>query len=184
MEEGGVGGGSWLLREAQEEVAGGDTCLRDEEGECRGLGGGGGEAVLLDRTGVRLPSLRVSCEERRLSRGEACHASRVFSFRRLRVPGVGGASAKPNPSPRRCSTGVWIPTERVLGVGEGVGAGEGGVLDALLRDEVEDRSPCRDRRRGNGDRAYCRNDAIGSRGRDTTRRSTLRGYGRHGRTRI
>lgn len=113
-----------------------------------------GEATFLrSRTGVTLPSLTVSWECRRLKRGEECQALRVFSLNLLRLLGVEGASPTPTPTARRCSTGVWMPTDRVLGAGDG-----GGVPVRVSWDEVEDRSVLR--RRGKGDRASCRNDAI------------------------
>lgn len=104
--------------------------------------------------GVRLSSRRVSREgARRESKGEAPHAP----LSRRRELGVGGAWA------RLSSTGVWMPTERVLtgDLRRGVGVDEGvGVLGAVSCDEAEVRSPRRERRRGNGDNANWRNEAI------------------------
>lgn len=116
--------------------------------------------AFLTGLGVKLLSLEVSLEvsraARRPSSGEACHAPSVFSFNLRKELGVEGGSPRPD-SPRRCITGVWIPTERVLGVGVGV---EGALEEEASRPGVQERSDFRDRRRGKGDNANCRKDAI------------------------
>lgn len=118
--------------------------------ERRISGSGGGEEA---GVGVRLSSRRVSREERRDNSGEAPHAP----LRRRSDPGVEGASLSPWPA-RRSSTGVWIPTERVLGGETRLGVGVGGVLDAVSWEEVVE--PLRERRLGKGDSANCRKDAM------------------------
>lgn len=75
--------------------------LREGVGECRASAGG--EIPFLEAMGVALPSRRVACEPRRLSKGDACHP-RVLSLSLLKAVGVPGMSSEPNA--RRWSTGV------------------------------------------------------------------------------
>lgn len=133
-----------MIRQTERQTDNTPTHLLEEAGDRRISGGGGGEEV---GVGVRLSSRRVSREgARRESKGEAPHAP----LSRRRELGVGGAWA------RLSSTGVWMPTERVLtgDLRRGVGVEEGvGVPGVVSCDEAEVRSPRRERRRGNGDNA-------------------------------
>ena len=125
------------------------THLLEEAVDRRISGSGGGEDA---GVGVRLSSLSVSREARRDNIGDVPHTP----FKRRSELGVDGASCRA----RRSNTGVCIPTERVLGGEIRVGVGVGGVLEGVSWDEVEARSPLRERRRGKGDRANCKKDAM------------------------